>query len=221
MDERINNFSGFGADIMRGNGVCLNNATMLSDVLKSMDYNACTSVCYVHENAEIPDEKREKMPIDRSAYKGNTLLEKLKVKNAILASYALRPITKKVGNHAIVLSEYNGEFYGIDPTNLCFMTHSNENQLQSLNGLVDFDLKPTFTHYLNSDEVDNIKEMYENMNEFANKDVSFLDGNSIKDFYQEQVEFCDSKKNILKDFHEECLNDIDIVCKTLTKNKIR
>ncbi|MCR5483787.1 MAG: hypothetical protein K6E99_05235 [Bacilli bacterium] len=64
------------------------------------------------------------------------------------------------------------------------------------------------------------KEMYENMNEFANKDVSFLDGNSIKDFYQEQVEFCDSKKNILKDFHEECLNDIDIVCKTLTKNKI-
>ena len=221
MDERINNFSGFGADIMRGNGVCLNNATMLSDVLKSLDYNAYTSVCYVHENAEIPDEKREKMPIDRSVYKGNTLLEKLKVKNAILASYALRPITKKVGNHAIVLSEYNGEFYGIDPTNLCFMTHSNENQLQSLNGLVDFDLKPTFTHYLNSDEVDNIKEMYENMNEFANKDVSFLDGNSIKDFYQEKVEFCDSKKNILKDFHEECLNDIDIVCKTLTKNKIR
>ena len=221
MDERINNFSGFGADIMRGNGVCLNNATMLSDVLKSMDYNACTSVCYVHENAEIPDEKREKMPIDRSVYKGNTLLEKLKVKKAILASYALRPITKKVGNHAIVLSEYNGEFYGIDPTNLCFMTHSNENQLQSLNGLVDFDLKPTFTHYLNSDEVDNIKEMYENMNKFANKDVSFLAGNSIKDFYQEKVEFCDSKKNILKDFHEECLNDIDIVCKTLTKNKIR
>jgi hypothetical protein len=29
------------------------------------------------------------------------------------------------------------------------------------------------------------------MNEFANKDVSFLDGNSIKDFYQEQVEFCE------------------------------
>ncbi len=221
MDERINNFSGFGADIMRGNGVCLNNATMLSDVLKSMDYSACTSVCYVHENAEIPDENREKMPIDRNVYKGNTLLEKLKVKKAILASYALRPITKKVGNHAIVLSEYNGEFYGIDPTNLCFMTHSNENQLQSLNGLVDFDLKPTFTHYLNSDEVDNIKEMYENMNEFANKDVSFLDGSSIKDFYQEKVEFCDSKKNILKDFHEECLNDIDIVCKTLTKNKNR
>ncbi len=206
---------------MRGNGVCLNNATMLSDVLKSMDYSACTSVCYVHENAEIPDENREKMPIDRNVYKGNTLLEKLKVKKAILASYALRPITKKVGNHAIVLSEYNGEFYGIDPTNLCFMTHSNENQLQYLNGLVDFDLKPTFTHYLNSDEVDNIKEMYENMNEFANKDVSFLDGSSIKDFYQEKVEFCDSKKNILKDFHEECLNDIDIVCKTLTKNKNR
>ena len=221
MDQRINKFSSFGADIMRGKGVCLNNATMLSDVLNCMDYNSCTSVCYVHQNGELPKDIGGKCPIERHIYQGNTFLEKIGNKKDMLIFHLLKPITVKVGNHAIVLSEYNGETYAIDPTNLCFMTHKEENVLNSLNGYFDFDLKKTITNVLNCESVDKSKNLLEKINNVNNSYVSFLDNDTINECYEEQVAYCDSKKKILDDFHKECLNDIDTVCKTLSKKKNR
>lgn len=219
MDERINNFSSFGADIMRGQGVCLNNATMLTDVLKQMDYNVCSSICYVHKNGEIPKERNNMPPIERNIYSGTTLLEKIKNKKNILVYQLLKPIALKFGNHAIVLNEYDGNVFAIDPTNLCFMTYKEDNVLTSLNGVVDFDLKKTFTSILNSDSVDKVNDMYNKINNTNNSSIDFLNNDFISNYYLEQINYCESKKDLLEDFHQECKSDIKTIYKTLTKHK--
>jgi hypothetical protein len=219
LEERICNYSGFGADIMRGNGVCLNNASMLSDVLTKMDYNVCPSVCYAKETYGVNDYKKELPPIERNMYKPQTISEHLKQYKMNVMSHLLGPVTKKFGNHVIVLNEYNGKYFATDPTNLCFMTYQDENKLASLNGSFEFELKPTISYYMNSNNVDKTQNMYENAKNSVGESIPFLDNEAIKEYYCEQVDICNSKIDLLDDFHHECLSDIDTVCKTLSKNK--
>lgn len=219
MDERINDFSSFAADIMSGKGVCLNNAVMLCDVLKQMDYNVCSSICYVHQNEEIPKDNSNIPPIERNVYKGTTLLEKLNNKKNILVYQLLKPVSTRFGNHVIVLNEYNGKVFAIDPTNLCFMTYKDEDVLTSLNGVVDFDLKKPFSYILNSDSIDKVNDLYNKINNKKNSSIDFLSYNFISNYYLEQINYCESKKDLLEDFHQECKSDINTVYKTLTKHK--
>ncbi len=215
INDRKNNFSAFGADIMRGKGVCLNNAYMLSDILNSMDYKTFPSMCFV--NAPNGFDKSVLPPIERTMYEPKTVIEKLLYEKSKLMSVLLSPMIEKMGNHAIVSIEYNNDYFAIDPTNLCFMTYYDENSLQSLNENIKFQLKPGFTRLVNANNVDEIKNNYDKANLSCYKSIPYLNNKEIGKYYIKEIDYLDSKRLLLDDFHKECLEDIDVVCKTLKK----
>lgn len=201
---RINNNAISGADIMRGKSVCVNNAEMLTRVLKEMGFEANLTGCTTTPNIEG---KREYMPsIERSIIKRP------------LDAFVQRvtyPLGKALGNHAVSLIKTEEGYYISDPTRMAFAYMSDFLKAQYIG--INTDMKIRVNGSLASgvnDDNQYIKALMQSGLELDRRPISL---EKIKDLYESTVELLDSRKPLLDDFHESNKEDIATVCKTLAR----
>lgn len=202
LNNRKCNIAALGADIMLGNSVCLNNSDMLTKVLNEMGINSYTvagSLKHCEGNLEYTlDIKRNIAFIEPNML---NIIDKIK---ALI-------FQKYVGNHAITMFEYDGNYSLIDPTGLAFLNFNGFLNAKYVGSDFDFIIKPYVSLILKYIPKENFKEIIiKTYNQNSNLTVDF-----VKEISEESLEICRNNSNLLADFHTENLNDIDVVCKTL------
>jgi len=108
----------YGINIIDGNGVCRNNASLLTDVMSSMGYDAYTICCNLINTNK---------PIDKETYIYNNHL--LRKKTSIL-DFDINFDTKEIANHAVTVVKYNDKLYIFDPTNNSFFIEENHKYIR-------------------------------------------------------------------------------------------
>lgn len=120
--------SNFGMACIMGKSVCLNNASMLSDIYEAKGYDSTVFNCYY---------PLDKVEIDLLDYQNDIKQasdEKTDDENGLYLPYIPGPFELIVGNHAITAVYYDGEYYYYDPTNLLYLSKSDLNDLDIING---------------------------------------------------------------------------------------
>ena len=202
---RINNFAATGADIMRGKSVCLNNAEMLTRVLKEMGNEAYFLGCSIIPEKNIQREYRPNIPRDR-----------IEEKPSFIKNVLLRPLVKKIGNHAVTLVKNGGNYIISDPTSIAFAEINDVMKAKFVGINQGMGLNPGIGLAIN--EGDRHEYIDALLKAFVLSDHKPMTTEKMKELYETIVDVCDRNKNIFDDFHDANKKDIDIVCKTLTKS---
>lgn len=204
---RKNNLGLVGADIMTGKSVCLNNADMLTNILQECDIEAYTIGCSVPTNKNanfqyIPDIERKK--IDSSVrYK---ILEKI---------INMLPFDK-IGNHAVTCFKNDKTYSVNDPTSLAFLNFNGMTKMKYVGSDMEIIFKPWIMLYLN--DINTHSKFLEIMTTISsNSNLELLKLNNIRNTSKMVLDICRNNEKLLNDFHSEIYEDINGVCKTLTK----
>ena len=202
-DRRVNATTLFGADIMRGYSVCLNNSIMLRDVLNFMGIESYYMGVNLKDNLDLiykPSIFRAFSEEERN--KG--FLNKIR-----------EAIFNRVTNHAIVMFKYNEYYFGSDPTNLAFLNFVDFLKMQYVGGETTVKVSPL--HMLLLNQIEN-EEFYKIILEpFILSDEARLDLEKIKCIYEASTYKCEENLSLLNDFYLENVCDIDVICKNLRR----
>ncbi len=126
----------YSFDVIKGKGVCLAYANLLSDYLTICEKESAIIGC--------------KVPLEKGAISSNYAPEiERNVKNNLRSRVANRFLTfvlkgaiNIVGNHAITLIRDNDKLYAYDPTNLYALNIKDSSTASIVNGKGDFEIKP-------------------------------------------------------------------------------
>lgn len=207
ISNRINNTVATGADIMRGKSVCLNNAEMLARVLRSMGLVGYIMGCNLNPKKE--QKISYKPPIKRNKESNIAL------KDRFLSGIIGETLMKKVGNHAVVVTEYDSIYYIADPTTLAFASTREFLSARYIGSEIEIELKPWLMLSLGNISANQFRKITGNLM-FQGKN-EFLDLPTVKGLSNATVEQCRDNRILLRHFHEEITPDIETVCKTLQK----
>ncbi len=208
LSDRINNLTVPGADIMRGKSVCLNNADMLADILTKMGEQAYPIACYIPKNFKL--DKIEKPNIERQVEKKVSLGYKI-------AAASISLLMRRIGNHAVTFIKSNDTFYVSDPTNLVFANVTDFLKMKYVGTEAEIELKPwlsliigdmpeyEFTHFF-------LEAMVLSDKPVLTKDLVDRANNVVIELYR-------NNEPLLRDFHDDITTDIEIVSKSLKKEK--
>lgn len=108
----------YGINIIDGNGVCRNNASFLTDILKSMGYEANTICCNLINTDHL--KKNDTIVYDSKKIKQNSDFLDINVKFD----------TNESVNHAVTVVKYNGKIFILDPTNHGFFLKDNDSYVK-------------------------------------------------------------------------------------------
>ena len=205
---RVNNRNNYGADIMRGRGVCLNIAWMLNDLLNNAGISSYFAACKLKKTEE---EFFESVDIQRNIEMKNSLL------NIIAQKTILNIITEKLGNHAVVLVEKDDDLFIVDPTNLLFLKFTDFLTSNELNRTIECILKPFVTLVATGMNPEELLNILLKTDDVKNKNSEYLWKDNIEELYEKNIDLCEKNIPLLKDFHNQIYDDIDVVCKTLKK----
>lgn len=183
-----------GADIIRGNGVCINISDLLKEIYNMYGFNSHVVTCSLE-----PTKTPSKYTPNIKRNVGKVDLGKPNFFNAYL-------LKKYVGNHAITLVNYNNKSYLCDPSSLDFVSLKKNNNGEYLFHDIKTTLLPEYFGILEN-KVNELNRLLK----FTTK----LDSKEIIDFYEKVIHSCELNKYTFNKFHESIKNDIDIVCKTL------
>ena len=205
--DRINNTTITGADIMRGKSVCLNNADMLTRVLKEMGNESYIMGCGVFPPKGL---KREyKPPIERKM---------IPERKNFIKKLVLSPFIKKIGNHAVTLTRVGETYYIVDPTGLSFATINDVLKAKYIGFDLEMELKPWLMLALDSGNKEEFIDTV--LKSYLLSDHPIMSPAIVKDMYERVIDTCRRNHSLLDDFHDANRQDIDTVCQTLTKVKI-
>lgn len=172
-------FDNYGLGCISGEAVCLNNAAMLTDVFKSLGYEASTLNCCIDPEkmkldlTDIPIERDIKTGTSNNFYKMTEIIGKI--------------FSNITGNHAITVVKYKDELYYFDPTNLCYFGKTNNNQLTLLNGEGTIDIKYLSSIILGNLDFDTLLgECADYANQIENS--KYLDEEVLEEFYEKEKE---------------------------------
>lgn len=179
----------FFADIMDGNGVCLNNSEMLKDFLKVCGYNSSIIQNYYNSKSKITD------------------IIKIERKNDEIESREtlIKRILKTDANHVFNLIEEDGSLYIYDPTNLSLHKIMNPYKSTLINGIGNFKLFPyrSYMHCATSEEIELIDKILttDNYNSPYTKTDLISTG-------EVNLEILKSSTSLLNDFYTDARSDI-------------
>lgn len=194
--------SNFGMACIMGKSVCLNNANMLRDLYEAMGYDSTVFNCYyLLDKAKIELFDYQKDIKQASDEKKND-------EDGIYLPYVPGPFELIIGNHAITAVYYDGEYYYYDPTNLLYLSKSDLNDLDILNGdgtmkirkisTFLFELEESFKGLFHTNEYSQLiyNSTYSNMFKLFKKKYSnspeikevIPDFDKMNDFYHENLE---------------------------------
>ena len=178
-----------GTDIMLGKAVCLNNAEMLTRVLQELNIESYLIGAYYNIPKQNLKEKNNTTLKDKAL----AYMDELKIKNILY------------GNHALTLIKNNNKFFLDDPTG----------QL-----VLNFEMKINpWLFITNNDNItyNKTKEIILTTYKYSNEEI-ITEQYLLTSFYKVNT-ILRENKNLLNDFYGENKKDIDIICKTLKKEK--
>ena len=214
-DNRFNALDAFGADIMRGYSVCLNNSDMLTRVLNSLDIPSRILCCSTNE-LKLPNDNRILKPNDNQFVKH--------IDNSSPWENFL--INHIIGNHAIVVFNHEDLDYVIDPTNCYFIKPSGYKKLKFFNTDNILKIKKRTSVLLNSlsnplEERSAISKDLDHilLNLFmqSKSKSSKINKEFLADIYYKAIKSYATNIELFKDFHTEITPQIDTICKTLRR----
>lgn len=197
----VKNLGILGADIMSGRGVCLNNASMLADILNESNYESYLCGCNLPNGYVI-----EKPNIKRDYCKPN-LFEK------IVESFS--GLCWGTANHAITLINYDGYWFLSDPTNLCFLNFQHFLSANVYGDKKIIDLDPDFI--LLTSGISRKHFMNVCLNSYDNEYDLQLEKKDILIYYKQLIKFAKDNVDILNNFYEDNYENITTVTRTLKK----
>lgn len=207
IQNRINQIAVTGADIMRGKSVCLNNADMLTDLLRALGIKSYTFGCDVKTTPET--KKLEYRPNIERVTVDPRFRDKL-VSKLIGAT----PLSK-IGNHAITLFEWQDALLFRDPTTLAFMNFTDFLKARYVGSDLEVQLKPWLPLILDEITKEKMDHLVYKGYLLSDKEAISLD--TTRKISELTMDLCETAKPAFENLHERNQNDIETVCKTLTK----
>lgn len=204
---RINNIVIPGADVIRGKSVCLNNASMETDVLRKMNFDAHIIGCKINPKAELNLEYKPN--IERQIVHNKSILGKI-----ISFIGAITPL-KRIGNHAVTLIRTEDQYIVSDPTSLAYCNITDFLSISFVGSEVKAELKPLLTLVLEEISKEELEDIA--VGSFVTSDNPLLTSKVVKAVYDNGIYVCKRNESLLDDFHTEIQPDIDIISKKLTK----
>lgn len=195
MSGRKNLFGYFGIDIINGQGVCLNKSSMLTEILKAMNYESYMIFNKVNKGLTLdyrPD-------IERKIIKKGQLFIKIGL-------VLFNPLANVVGNHACTLVKKGDSYYAYDPTNLCVFKLDDFLKANIIGGKGNIDIKPYWLSL--SCGLDN-RKIVEIIDSFKNAEskIQTHDFIEIKNSFESNIELCMKNISLFNDFYEENENN--------------
>lgn len=191
----------YSFDVIRGNGVCLAYAQLLSDYLnvcsKKSSFISCTIPS--KENAIV----RTYMPPIQRKYNSNI---KSEIESKVL-NFVFKGVVKKTGNHVITLIEEDDKFYGYDATNFYVLSLKDENTASLINGEGNYHIHP-LNSLISYPYADN-NRLYEKILEQSSKKV-YTRKEIIFD-YENIIEFIKENVNLLDDAYIDIHSHLEII----------
>ena len=195
----------YGIDVIEGQGVCLNIATILCDVLKKLNMDAFLVSCNTDKISKINDELQ--FDIERNKN------ENTSIKHRFLDIF---PMLLKISDHIVVAVHENDKYFLVDPTNLAFMNFDDFLQARyiGISTKVPLQVYGTyFTEFSKSGE-DIVNFFIESYKKRA------IITHEVAKTHQEQAsDLCRRESALFDDFHNEIHSDIDETVKFLRLNK--
>lgn len=201
ISNRSNNIGALGLDIMLGKSVCINNATMLSDILNEMNIRSYVVGCKVNNSEK-----------NKLSYKPNIFRNIEDDKNSIFSSI----FGKIIGNHAVTLFEWNNMYFLSDPTSLGFLNFNDFMRAKFIGAKLSIDIKPWLMLLLSYGEIQNEEfyEIFETSFKYSDSQMSL---GFVEEFSEASLEICQQNKILLEDFYNENVESIDFIHRSLTK----
>lgn len=206
ISDRINNIGLVGADIMKGKSVCLNNADMLSYILRERNIEAYTIGCTVPNNDGKKFQYRPE--IERN-------IANVKFKDYFVNKVANLLGLSKLGNHAVTCFNFNGVYSVCDPTSLAFLNFTDINKMEYVGRDTEAILKSWVMVLLN----DMFYEQFEDilLKILIHSDLKPLQLDNIRKISELTMKICTDNQTLLGDFHSDIYPEIEGICKTLKK----
>lgn len=205
----------FGANIMLGKSVCLQNSTMLADLLTSLNYQSGLVIGYLNIDKNIPLSYTFPIRNQRTLLNSN-VSNNFKVSPKLTYIDLKKKITQYfIGDHAITAFKFKDYYFLIDPTNNVFFYHYKPFKIKDLSGSLTMNIKVQSNFNFNSEcEHWNNQELellhqflsYENDNNYWN-----ISKEDIKELNTSCLYFCYAKEEIFKDFHQTLTEDIETI----------
>lgn len=210
--NRVNNFACAGADIMRGHGVCLNNADMLTKIYQELGYEAYSIGVSVNKSVK-------KLKI------WNPDIERCIDHNSRFFNFiSLSGLIKKIGNHEITIVK-NEVLELYDPTKMSVLKPTDVLKASYIGTNCNLDLK-IWSMITSSGllEDENHTEVTDVTNLLFAQGVTNINALPPLDEYKDtctRILSCLKRiEPLLNDLYEKNKKDIDIVTRSLT-NEIR
>lgn len=172
-----------GADIITGNGVCRQNAQMLSKLFNEFGYNSFPVNVYVDEKLNVDKQKNVCRNIGNYEEKNDGF-------SAVLS--------ETYGNHQVVLLVDKNDINFFDPTNLCVYKLDDNNELTVINGEGKVKFLPTSDFYLNGVDLNMLSTIIK-IKLRNNKD--FLSEDEINTSFDNMDSLYEKNKKYFEDFH--------------------
>lgn len=208
MTDRKVVMGALGADIMRGKSVCLNNASMLTDIYNELGIEAYTMGCTIDASQSLKN-MEYKLDIERES-------AKIKLKDRFFSKVIDILHLGYFGNHAITCFKFNEMYSFSDPTNLAFLNLIDMTKLNYVGSEMNAKVKAWLMVTLHEISYESFKEIM--MKFFVFSDTKLLDVEKVRGFSENTMGICNNNLKLFDDFHSEISNDIDVVCKTLKKD---
>lgn len=198
-EDRINKLLLLGLDVINGKGVCLNIASILKDILCSMERDAHLITCRI-TNGMISKKDNLKFNIDRNkSQKHNIITE---VIGDILP----------LANHAVVsVSNEDGKHFIIDPTNLRFMNYTSLLKAAYLGNTRECSIYPFSLYFLEMLTKEEMTKYF--LDTYHSKNV--LNEEEALKYIEQASATCEKNKALFDDFHDEVHDEIENTVKCL------
>lgn len=175
--------------IMTNYGICINNAHILSDILKKLQYNVTVIEGYLCPKIKLD-------------YKTHIKAKEIDEQEINLKDRIIEFLIKNT-NHVCVLNL--NKPYLLDPTNNCLYSILDRNAyVVSGKGYFKPTINKTTPMYIKRALEENSKEI-KNIN--------------IGEYFKENVDLCDANKKLLDDFYNENYDNIKRIAKYVKKVK--
>lgn len=206
--DRISNLSALGADIMLGKAACLNNADMLSRILRSTGAESYIMAC------DVPNIKANPALAESSKLEIHSILKDVPNSHIAGLDKGLEGLKiLEMGNHAVSLFNYQDAYYLADPTNLTFLSITDLLEATYTGEDVVAQLKPKATLMLEDIDAEYFKELI--FRTFLDSDRPPLSEEIVKARIDEGLAIICNHLPTLFDFYDTITPDIEEVCQTL------
>ena len=210
VSNRVNSPYLLGADVMRGKSVCINNASLLSLVLREYGVESYLIGADIRTSFSIlKKDKNDDV---------NHLVIKPKLIDIVKSGLIKLTPLRKLGNHAVSIIEKDDRYYISDPTNQTVANFTDLLKVTTPLSSYKMEIKPCITVF--SDKIE--PERFNNM-----IDKSFMHSDEVVVTDEEEIFAsvnanlkCGILKSLLDDFYDDVRKDIDTVSKTLVKKLV-